>query len=194
NKQVEPSNDYKYDAIYRLIEAAGREHLGQIGGQPNPPTAPDAFDQFHTGLDQPGDGNAMGTYLESYVYDAMGNILKLQHSGSDPAHPGWTRVYAYKEASLIEPDKPSNRLSSTQVGSGPVERYAYDAHGSMTTMPHLSLMRWNYLDRLEATARQVVNSGFPETTYYVYDGDGQRVRKVTERQAGEGQTPARMNE
>jgi RHS repeat-associated protein len=194
NKQVEPSNDYKYDAIYRLIEAAGREHLGQIGGQPNPPTAPDAFDQFHTGLDQPGDGNAMGTYLESYVYDAMGNILKLQHSGSDPAHPGWTRVYAYEEASLIEPDKPSNRLSSTQVGSGPVERYAYDAHGSMTTMPHLSLMRWNYLDRLEATARQVVNSGFPETTYYVYDGDGQRVRKVTERQAGEGQTPARMNE
>jgi RHS repeat-associated protein len=194
NRQVEPSSDYKYDAIYRLIEATGREHLGQIGGQPNPPTAPDAFNQFHTGLDQPGDGNAMGTYLESYIYDAMGNILKLRHRGSDPAHPGWTRVYAYDEASLIESNKTSNRLSSTQVGSGPLERYAYDAHGSMTTMPHLSLMRWNYLDRLEATAWQVVNSGSPETTYYVYDAGGQRVRKVTERQAGQGQTPARMNE
>ena len=54
----------------------------------------------------------------------------------------------------------------------------------MTTMPHLPLMHWNYLDRLEATARQVVNSGTPETTYYVYDSGGQRVRKVTERAAG----------
>jgi RHS repeat-associated protein len=61
-------------------------------------------------------------------------------------------------------------------------------------MPHLPLMRWNYLDRLEATARQVVNNGSPETTYYVYDAGGQRVRKVTERQAAAGATPARMKE
>ena len=194
NKQVEPSNNYKYDALYRLIEAIGREHLGQISGQPNPPTPPDAFNQFHTGLDQPGDGAAMGTYRESYVYDAVGNILSMQHRGSDPSHPGWTRAYAYDEASLVEPGKTSNRLSSTQVGSGPVERYTYDAQGNMTGMPHLSLMSWNYLDRLEATAQQVVNSGSPETTYYVYDAGGQRVRKVTERQAAEGATPTRMKE
>ena len=87
NRRVEPSADYTYDAIYRLIEATGREHLGQIGGQPNPPTAPDAFNGFHTRLDHPGDGNAMGTYVERYVYDAVGNILAMQHRGSDPAHP-----------------------------------------------------------------------------------------------------------
>ena len=28
NRRVEPSNDYLYDATYRLIEATGREHLG----------------------------------------------------------------------------------------------------------------------------------------------------------------------
>ena len=33
NKRVDPSNDYTYDAIYRLIEATGREHLGQANGQ-----------------------------------------------------------------------------------------------------------------------------------------------------------------
>src|SRR6266702_967554 len=32
NKRVEPSADYTYDAVYRLIEATGREHLGQNGG------------------------------------------------------------------------------------------------------------------------------------------------------------------
>ena len=41
NKRVEPSNDYTYDALYRLIQATGREHLGQDGdGDRNPPTAP----------------------------------------------------------------------------------------------------------------------------------------------------------
>ena len=45
----------------------------------------------------------MGTYIERYVYDAVGNFLEMQHRGSDPAHPGWTRTYAYNEASLIEP-------------------------------------------------------------------------------------------
>ena len=36
NQIVEPSNDYTYDAVYRLIEATGREHLGQVGGAPIP--------------------------------------------------------------------------------------------------------------------------------------------------------------
>ena len=50
----------------------------------------------------PNDGNAMGTYIERYVYDAVGNFLQMQHRGSDPAHPGWTRAYDYNETSLIE--------------------------------------------------------------------------------------------
>ena len=56
-------------------------------------------------------------------------------------------------------------------------------------MPHLPQMRWDFHDQLCATSRQVVNEGVPETTYYVYDADGQRVRKVTERQ-----NSARKNE
>ena len=50
----------------------------------------------------------------------------------------------------------------------------------MTRMPHLPLMRWDFRDQLAARARQVVNEGSPETTYYVYDAGGQRVRKVTD--------------
>ena len=40
----------------------------------------------------------------------------------------------------------------------------------------------------------MVNDGTPETTWYVYDASGQRVRKVTERHAAPGQEPTRMNE
>ncbi|MCK6512348.1 hypothetical protein L6R29_20650 [Myxococcota bacterium] len=73
-------------------------------------------------------------------------------------------------------------------------RYEHEAHGNLTLMPHLPTMNWDALDRLHATSRQVVTNGTPETTYYVYDGSGQRMRKVTERQANTGATPTRKNE
>ncbi|MDW8224326.1 MAG: RHS repeat-associated core domain-containing protein, partial [Gemmatales bacterium] len=95
---------------------------------------------------------------------------------------------------LTEPAKTSNRLSRTRIGAT-VEPYSHDAHGNMTRMAHLPLMRWDFEDQLQATSQQVVtNGGTPEITYYVYDAAGQRVRKVAERQAGSGQTPTRMKE
>ena len=42
NRRVEPSAEYTYDAVYRLIEATGREHLGQVGGTPIPHSYNDA--------------------------------------------------------------------------------------------------------------------------------------------------------
>jgi RHS repeat-associated protein len=176
NQVVTPSNDYVYDAIYRLIIAEGREHIGQAA---QPQTTSD--DQFRAHLPQPGDGQAMRRYSEEYHYDEVGNFLQLIHQA---ANGNWTRAYAYKEPSLLEPSKSSNRLSNTTVGGDNPELYAYDAHGNMTAMPHLTLMQWDFKDQLQATARQVVNDGTPETTYCVYDAAGQRVRKVTERQNG----------
>src|SRR5262249_14590630 len=41
---------------------------------------------------------------------------------------------------------------------------------------------------------QVVGTGTPETTFYAYDAGGQRVRKLTDRQAVAGQTPTRKSE
>lgn len=194
NQRVEPETDYTYDAIYRLIEAKGREHLGQIADESNVPAPPDAFNAFHIRLDHPGDGNAMGRYLETFVYDQVGNFQTVQHIGSAPSHPGWTRTYAYEEASLIEPANRSNRLSSTTIGSGAPENNLYDAHGNMTRMSHLPLMQWDYRDELQATAQQVVKAGTPETTWYVYDAAGQRVRKVTEHEVADGVTPVHSAE
>ncbi|UIE38895.1 RHS repeat domain-containing protein [Leptodesmis sichuanensis] len=92
NQIVEPSAEYTYDAIYRLIQATGREHLGQVGGAPIPHSYNDVP---RVGIDwSANDGNAMGTYIERYVYDAVGNFLAMQHRGSNPAHPGWTRSYS----------------------------------------------------------------------------------------------------
>jgi RHS repeat-associated protein len=185
NQVVEPHNDYIYDAIYQLISATGREHIGQIS---QPETTWN--DEFRVNLVHPQDGLKMRFYTEQYEYDAVGNILQMIHQATNG---NWTRAYAYNEASPIESGKVNNRLSGTTVGSS-TESYTYDVHGNMTSMPHLPLMWWNYRNQLEGTAQQVVNSGSPETTYYVYDAGGQRVRKVTERQAAAGATPTRMKE
>jgi RHS repeat-associated protein len=181
NQVVLPHCDYSYDPIYRLVEAMGREHIGQAGQ----PQETKWDDEFRVNLPHPGDGQAIRNYTEQYVYDAVGNFEKLIHQA---ANGSWTRAYAYNEASLIEPSQRSNRLSSTTVGAR-TEPYSYDAHGNMTAMPHLAVMGWNYKDELGATARQVVNDApppnlVPETTFYVYDASGERVRKVTERQNG----------
>jgi len=178
NQVVVPTSDYTYDAIYRLITAQGREHIGQTT---EPQTTWD--DKFRVRLPHPNDGQAMRRYTERYEYDEADNFLRLIHQATNG---NWTRGYEYNEPSLIEQGKQNNRLSSTVVGNNnPVtEIYTYDTHGNMTAMPHLTLMQWGFKDQLSATSRQVVNNGSPETTYYVYDGAGQRVRKVTERQGG----------
>jgi RHS repeat-associated protein len=195
NQRVEPSNDYVYDALYRLIQADGREHLGQ-GGAPMPHSYDDAgrtgiLSANPAGQFAPNDVAAMGRYTERYVYDAVGNILKMHHERSDAAVPGWTRAYRYLEASLTEPGKFCNRLSSTNVGGNPAEVYAHDAHGNMLQMPQLQEMRWDYQDQLRLTRRQRVNAddvdGIKhegERTFYVYDAAGQRIRKVCERSPG----------
>jgi RHS repeat-associated protein len=193
NKRVEPSADYIYDAVYRLIEATGREHLGQVGG---PPIAHSYNDAGRVGLLSAADGTAMGSYRERYVYDEVGNFASMQHVGTDPASPGWTRGYAYQEPSLLAPAQHSNRLTSTTVG-GTTEVYSaggagYDAHGNTLSLPHLQVMQWDFRDQLRMTRRQKVNDEDAdgvqhqgERTWYVYDGAGQRVRKVTERATGQ---------
>jgi RHS repeat-associated protein len=179
NTQVEPHGDYVYDALYRLVEARGREHAAQNASQR------DAGD-FTTivGIPFPNSPEALQRYHERYDYDGVGNILSMRHVGGEIER--WTRRYRYAGE--------GNRLLATsEAGDGAnafSSPYSYDAHGNMTRMPHLPVMRWDFRDRLQASSGQVVNDGVPDTTFYVYDAAGQRVRKVTE----SGATEARRHE
>jgi RHS repeat-associated protein len=180
NRKVEPSNEYTYDSMYQLVEASGREHLGQA----SPSEAYGPFNVGKTGHQHPHNGNAMANYLETYQYDSCGNIQSLRHSVANDILRGWTREYFYGSG---------NRLSSTRT-NGVVENYEYSVAGSMISMPHLTLMKWNSMEQLQATSSQRVRSGTPETTWYVYDSGGNRIRKVTESHAATGDEPKRLHE
>jgi RHS repeat-associated protein len=158
NAIVEPSSEYTYDALYQLIRATGREHIGQLA-QPQP----DWKDEFRVNLPHAQDGAAMRRYTEEYDYDDAANILQMVHLASNG---NWTRRFAY-EAS-------NNRLKSSTVGAW-AEVYPHNVHGSFTSMPHLAAMVWNCNERL-----QRVDLGGGGTVYFVYDASGQRVRKVHE--------------
>jgi RHS repeat-associated protein len=180
NQRVEPSASYTYDPVYRLTSATGREHLGQTNGVAWPPKQVTDDDSFRTGLPQRGDGTAMGAYTETYGYDAIGNLMSMGHQVSSG---NWTRWYTYTEMSQIVAGETGNRLSTTSLPGDPrggpySGRYAYDEHGNMTLMPHLSSLTWDEDDRLRSTTPNV--TGTPQTTFYVYDSGGQRVRKATD--------------
>ena len=179
-QKVEPVADLTYDALYRLIAASGREHALQAHFGQTP--VGDLRDFPQTGFTAPADLQALRQYLEHYDYDPAGNLTRVHHQ----AHGGsWTRDYAYEEASQLDRHNVSNRLSRTWLTREQTpERYAYDAHGNLTALPHLSRLEWDFKDQLHTSAGQVTHEGGGERTWYLYDAAGQRVRKITERANG----------
>jgi RHS repeat-associated protein len=170
NGVVTPDVDYVYDAVYRLAEAQGREHIGQAS-RPEPSWD----DRLRVRLQHPHDGQAMRRYRERYVYDAAGNLQSMVHQA-----PGgdWTRAYRYTEPSQLDPTVSSNRLTSTSVGTAQ-ETYSYDPHGNLLRMDHVQQLDWNAQDRLRRA-----DLGGGGEAFYVYDAAGLRVRKVVERNGG----------
>jgi RHS repeat-associated protein len=55
-------------------------------------------------------------------------------------------------------------------------------------------LKWNFKEEIATTSTQSVVSGTPETTYYQYDSQGTRLRKITENYASVGNTPTRKQE
>jgi RHS repeat-associated protein len=169
---ISASNEYTYDALYQLRSATGHEHEGQQG-------APDPDDLGRVGLAHPHDFRKMRRYEQTYSYDEVGNILSLVH---EAVRGDYTRSFFYERASRLQSARVGNALTRTEVGTTK-STYSHDEHGNIEEMPHLPKMRWDQRDRLVQTTRQVVNAGTAETTYYVYDARGERVRKVTCAQA-----------
>jgi RHS repeat-associated protein len=167
NDVVLPSAKYEYDALYRLIQAEGREH-GGTGGD----VQRDNNDIPIMSLPHANDSVALRNYAESYEYDAVGNIMKMIH---DAGMTGtWTRGYAYAED--------SNRLLATSLAGDDLEdtgdysaTYDHDLSGNMIAMPHLASVGWDFKDQMREA-----DLGGGGTAYFTYGADGQRVRKVVE--------------
>jgi RHS repeat-associated protein len=171
NTIVEPLSEYEYNASYQLIKASGREHAA--GDRPV-----SAYDEFRMQLAHKADATAMQNYNQYYEYDFAGNMKRMIHTaGRDAFTNRWTRSFEYK-THLADSTQRNNQLLSSAVGTN-VEHYTYDIHGNMLGLPHLPVMNWNFKDHLSSVDLQGGGKA-----YYVYDAQGQRIRKVVEKLDG----------
>ncbi len=180
NQKITGIATFAYDALYRLAEATGRENNIVLNFGSN-----DNWDDstFLQNLN-PGDPMLMRNYVQSYQYDEVGNIERMRHQS---AGNSWTRDYHYQAT--------HNRLIDTQVGANTYTYLHHPQNGFMTAMPHLEDIAWNFKEELIKTIRQKrTDGGMPETTYYQYDGQGRRIRKITDNQANAGATPSTKEE
>ncbi|WP_160370485.1 RHS repeat domain-containing protein [Sphingobacterium humi] len=153
NSVVAPTQKFTYDALYRLIEARGRELIGTATFGASDNWNDSAWQTSHKG-----NGNAVQNYTQHYTYDEVGNILELQHVATAGSY---TRTY--------DVDTVSNRLLSTTVGVNTYS-YTHDTRGNMLSMPHLQNMAWNASNELHSITQGTTVAN------YQYSG-GQRVRK-----------------
>ncbi len=180
NQKITGVSEYTYDALYRLVQATGRENQAALAfaAQDNWNDAP-----FRHEL-HPNDPMAMRNYTQRYEYDSVGNLSQMRH---EAAGNNWTRSYTYETS--------NNRLASTTVGGHTYHYPHHVQHGYITQMPHLDELSWNFREELAKTIRQRrTDGGTPETTWYQYDGSGQRIRKITENQAAPDATPTLKEE
>ncbi|MDY0324154.1 MAG: hypothetical protein RBR24_09125, partial [Candidatus Carbobacillus sp.] len=111
NSVIDPISTYEYDALYRLIEATGREK----GGLNSAPSKADLAIVSPVPFDN--QSNDVSNYTQTFEYDKLGNILNMSSQNK------WSRDYFY--------DTATNRLlKHDEYGQN---EYTYDTHGNMLT-------------------------------------------------------------
>ncbi|MBL7489450.1 hypothetical protein I6A60_34005 [Frankia sp. AgB1.9] len=181
NQQVEPSNDYCYDALHRLVEATGRENAAAVGAPPVPEGA------WPTGAIPSPDSTR--NYTQRYRYDRAGNLTRVRHSAATlPGQPdgSWTRDYAYAFDDANQPA--SNRIWQTWTGDDRTNAVTYrpDDHGSMLNLANTAPaqdLRWDWRDMIRAL--DLLGGG---DAFYNYGIDKQRTRKLLRRTGAGGGT------
>jgi hypothetical protein len=158
-----------YDALYRLHSANGRECDAPPSVPPNSPwdDMPRCTDITRT-----------RKYEEHYEYDAVGNILRLNHTHfrADGSAQGINRNFT------LAPN--TNRLQTVAFGGQPFN-YTYDANGNMTQETTSHHFERDYADRMRVYRTQTDASEPSVHAHYLYDAGGQRVKKLVRKQGGQ---------
>jgi RHS repeat-associated protein len=166
--------EFTYDSFYQLIAATGRVHQAILEHD------------YRPGLLHPGglkgtrhislnNGQAIERYTRTYEYDLAGNIKRIRHQGVSQSWTTDTWISPASNRSLLARDPAGNPVTNPEAH--------YDAGGNCIALPHLRAMDWSYRNSL---TRAVVidrsaSSQPDDAEFYVYGGDGLRVRKVWER-------------
>ena len=168
---LSPRCDYIYDAFYQLCTATGRVHqaLLQHDYRANNNSDSHLKGTRHLHLNN---AVAVERYTRTYSYDVSGNIEFIHHGSSTRTWNTEIRTSDTSNRSL-----PAQDLNSVDILN--IEDH-FDPNGNCEYMPHLREIVWNYRNNI-ATAviiERPEREGGNDVEYYVYGGDGMRVRKL----------------
>ena len=211
NEVVTTERDFTYDSLGQLVAATAREKFDASHGGDRQLQSYNAHSSSSPGI-LSGDGKQMCRYIETYRYDDAGNISSLRHEPASRAKlTGRTRYYNYQEPSCLEGtiEKPiyGNRLTRTKIGKAEevyhyddenAGRYGYDGDagiaGCMMSMLGYTSMTWDLNGQLRSSTPGKLKEGVADTTWYVYDSHGNRVRKVAEGAVPNGSVGQKLRE
>ncbi|AUX37642.1 MULTISPECIES: SpvB/TcaC N-terminal domain-containing protein [Sorangium] len=171
NLTVTSEQEFTYDAFYQLQRATGRVHRALLEHDHRAGAADTFRGSRAVSLN---DGGAVDRYTRHYEHDLSGNLLRMRHVSLQ----SWTTemwIAAGSNRSV-----PLHTLGGGTV-SDPEARF--DAAGHCTSLPHLASMTWDFRGMLTRAVLidRSADGGPDDADHYVYDAEGQRVRKVTER-------------
>jgi RHS repeat-associated protein len=159
NQRVAAISTWQYDTLGQLIEASGRQQRNAPGGPHLP-----AFVS-------PPDPGQLENYLQTFNYDASGNLEILHHHADSANRTERTAVATLSNRSLPWSD------GIESPGDSEIDA-AYDACGNLKVLQRGQALHWDAHNRLRQIDLVVREDGPADTETYVYDGDDQRVRKI----------------
>ena len=168
-QRVEALSTYRYDTLYQLVEATGRESINQMIGPDLP------------GLETFGmpDDSRWRNYTQTYTYDSGNNLTQLKHdAGAGHTYLRQMVVDAHSNRSLLKEENPADFTTR------------FDANGNHLALAPGQLMHWNARNQLHQVTQVVraqPDGQDNDLETYLYDGEGQRVRKVRRAKTGGGE-------
>ncbi len=158
NQKIVPETTYRYDALYQLTEATGRESDSNRAQNASLPA-----------LSSLTDGNQYVNYTRRYSYDRAGNLLKIQHSG------------ASQYSTNITISNISNHGIQQQDGLTAADiRCQFDAAGNQQQLQPGQPLQWDarhQLQQVTTVKRGAENTPNDDYEHYLYASDGMRVVK-----------------
>ncbi len=159
NQSVAAISTWEYDSLGQLVKASGRQRSNASGGPHLP-----AFVS-------PPDPGQLENYIQTFDYDAGGNLEILHHHADSASRTERTAVATLSNRSLPWGD------GIESPGDSEIDA-AYDACGNLNVLQRGQALHWDSHNRLRRVDQVVREDEPADTEIYIYDGDDQRVRKI----------------
>lgn len=159
NQRVVPLNTYRYNTLYRLIEACGRQRISAPYG----PQLPEFI--------SPPDSTQLENYRQTFEYDGGGNLHTLNHFAESGSRCERTAMAATSNRSL------PYTAAGDRPDEGEIAR-RYDVNGNLTLLQEGQNLLWSGRNQLRKVDQVVRKDGPNDSECYIYDSAGKRLRKV----------------